>query len=119
MRMLVPQSKGMPRIAARLPIPGRPWGAPMKVVDALKSSESGRRSILGGRRSEPRPEAISGQKESRSHLLGCGHLASQARHVSLQASKFLLLAGVQFWNCSLHISLHDFWASWMPSIGRE
>jgi hypothetical protein len=46
-------------------------------------------------------------------------LESQARHVSLQASKFLLLAGVQFWNCSLHVSLHDFCASWMLSIGRE
>jgi hypothetical protein len=49
----------------------------------------------------------------------CGHLASQACHVALQASKFLLLAGVQFWNCSWQISLQDFWASWMPAIGRE
>jgi hypothetical protein len=40
--------------------------------------------------------------------------------VALQASKFLLLAGVQFWNCSWQVSLQDFfWASWMPAIGRE
>src|SRR6185369_14890942 len=61
MRMLVPQSNGMPRMAALLPGPGRPYGAPMKVVGEVKSSSSGSRSIrcLGSARlQEPKQQTI-------------------------------------------------------------
>src|SRR5581483_3035826 len=51
-RMLVPQSKGMPRMAALLCGPGRPHGAPMNVIGEVKRSVSLNRSMSGSRGEE-------------------------------------------------------------------